>query len=145
VQRSDTAKIRVELRTRVPRAVDVLVGHNIRICRLQRRLSQTELGHRTGVTFQQIQKYENGKNRVGASRLSQIADVLRVPLSTLFDGSPQASHIAPEKSPQALLAKPHALRLVTAFHKIPKDQTRMAVLRLIEALGSDSSPARVEP
>jgi transcriptional regulator with XRE-family HTH domain len=114
----------------------VLVGQNIRICRLQRGLSQSELGQRIGVTFQQIQKYENGKNRVGASRLSQIAGALNVALSTLFDGSTHASHTSAGQSPQGLLAKPHALRLVTAFHSIPKDQTRMAILRLIEALGS---------
>jgi transcriptional regulator with XRE-family HTH domain len=80
--------------------------------------------------------YENGKNRVGASRISQIAVVLNVPLATLFDGSMQAGHTPPDQSPQALLAKPQALRLITAFHDIPKDHTRMAILRLIEALGS---------
>src|ERR1700744_3550360 len=58
---------------RAPQPVDVLVGQNIRICRLQKGLSQTELGERIGVTFQQIQKYEKGANRVGARRLTQIA------------------------------------------------------------------------
>jgi transcriptional regulator with XRE-family HTH domain len=60
--------------------VDVLVGQNIRICRLQKGLSQGELGQQIGVTFQQVQKYEKGANRVGASRLNQIANVLGVPL-----------------------------------------------------------------
>src|ERR1043166_9354483 len=73
-----------------PLPVDALVGRNIRICRLQRGLTQTELGHHLDVTFQQIQKYENGATRVGASRLTQIADALSVPLATLFDGSPMA-------------------------------------------------------
>src|ERR1700740_1522580 len=84
---------------RAPQPVDVLVGQNIRICRLQKGLSQTELGERIGVTFQQIQKYEKGANRVGASRLTQIADVLGVPIPTLFDGAPTAgqSQAAPEQ------------------------------------------------
>ena len=69
------------------RSIDVLVGENIRICRLQRRLTQTELGQRIGVSFQQVQRYENGANRVGASRLTQVANALEVPLLSLFDGT----------------------------------------------------------
>src|ERR1051326_4676085 len=67
-----------------------LVGQNIRICRMQRKLSQTDVGDQIGVTFQQIQKYENGTNRVGASRLVQIAEMLGVSLTTLFDGNPSS-------------------------------------------------------
>jgi len=70
-----------------PMPIDVLVGENIRICRLQRRLTQTELGQRIGVSFQQVQRYENGANRVGASRLTQVANALEVPLLSLFDGT----------------------------------------------------------
>ncbi|HKD28325.1 MAG TPA: helix-turn-helix transcriptional regulator [Xanthobacteraceae bacterium] len=70
-----------------PTPIDVLVGENIRICRLQRRLTQTELGQRIGVSFQQVQRYENGANRVGASRLTQVANALEVPLLSLFDGT----------------------------------------------------------
>jgi transcriptional regulator with XRE-family HTH domain len=69
---------------RGPHPIDVLVGQNIRICRLQRGLSQSELGEKVGVKFQQIQKYEKGVNRVGASRLFQIAAALEVPLTSLF-------------------------------------------------------------
>src|SRR6266481_7102226 len=86
--------------TRNPMPVDVLVGQNIRICRLQKGLSQGELGQQIGVTFQQIQKYEKGANRVGASRLTQIADTLGVPIPTLFDGAPTANHQPPEQSPR---------------------------------------------
>ena len=77
--------------TRNPMPVDVLVGQNIRICRLQKGLSQGELGQQIGVTFQQVQKYEKGANRVGASRLNQIANVLGVSLPSLFDGAPTAT------------------------------------------------------
>jgi transcriptional regulator with XRE-family HTH domain len=118
-----------------PLPVDSLVGKNIRICRLQRGLTQSALGDHLGVTFQQIQKYENGANRVGASRLTQIAGALGVSLNTLFDGSAAAGRTAPDLSGRELLAHPHALRLVQAFHKIPGGKQRIAVLHLIERIG----------
>jgi len=119
-----------------PLPVDALVGRNIRICRLQRGLTQTELGHHLDVTFQQIQKYENGANRVGASRLTQIAGALSVPLATLFDGSPMAGRANTDLYARTLLANPHALRLLQAFHKLPSGKSRMAVLRLVETVGN---------
>ena len=128
-----------------PLPVDALVGRNIRICRLQRGLTQTELGHHLDVTFQQIQKYENGANRVGASRLTQIAGALDVTLATLFDGSRTADRAGPDLSGRAILAHPHALRLVQAFHRIPDNRTRMTVLRLIESIGQAQSTSRISP
>ena len=121
---------------RSPLPIDVLVGQNIRICRLQKGLSQGELGRRIGVTFQQVQKYEKGANRVGASRLTQIADTLGVPIPTLFDGAPSPNHVPapPEQSPRYLLAKPHSLRLLQGFDRIDNDATRLAVLHLVESL-----------
>jgi transcriptional regulator with XRE-family HTH domain len=123
--------------------VDALVGRNIRICRLQRGLTQTELGDHLDVTFQQIQKYENGANRVGASRLAQISGALEVTLATLFDGSGTADRAGPDLSGRAILAHPHALRLVQAFHSIADDRTRMTVLRLIESIGQAQSTSRI--
>ena len=120
--------------TRSPRPVDVLVGQNIRIGRLQRGLSQTELGARVGVTFQQIQKYEKGANRVGASRIQQIADVLGVPIPTLFDGASTAADHSPTQTARSFLAKPHSLRLVQAFDKMRNDAARLAILHLIESI-----------
>ena len=119
---------------RSPLPVDTLVGQNIRICRLQKGMSQTELGERIGVTFQQVQKYEKGANRVGASRLTMIADVLGVPLPTLFDGAATAGQVAHDSSPRHLLAKPHSLRLLQGFDRIDNDATRLAVLHLVESL-----------
>jgi helix-turn-helix protein len=102
---------------RSPLPIDVLVGQNIRICRLQKGLSQGELGRRVGVTFQQVQKYG-------------------VPIPTLFDGAPAPTHApaAPEQSPRYLLAKPHSLRLLQGFDRIDNDATRLAVLHLVESL-----------
>jgi transcriptional regulator with XRE-family HTH domain len=112
----------------------VLVGQNIRICRLQKGLSQTELGEAIGVTFQQIQKYEKGTNRVGASRMLQIAQTLGVSLSTLFDGSPTAGESPKEQTARYLLAKPHSVRLMKAFDQIADDKMRMVVLELVESI-----------
>jgi transcriptional regulator with XRE-family HTH domain len=130
--------------TRSARPVDVLVGQNIRICRLQRGLSQSELADRVGLTFQQIQKYEKAANRLGASRLIQVAEALGVPLSTLFEGSATATRGEPDQSGRALLADPHALRLVQAFDRIDHKH-RTAVLHLVESIGRESErrqPAR---
>src|SRR2546423_10096987 len=69
-----------------PDPVDVEVGHRIRIERLARGLSQTTLANQLGVTFQQVQKYEKGVNRVGAGRLTKIAEVLGITVGTFFTG-----------------------------------------------------------
>ncbi len=127
---------------RSPLPVDVLVGQNIRICRIQKKLSQSDLGRQIGVTFQQVQKYEKGANRVGAGRLTQIADALGVSIPTLFEGAPSMDD-APLHSPHHLLAKPHALRLLQAFDKVENDATRLALLRLAESVAL--TPARRRP
>jgi transcriptional regulator with XRE-family HTH domain len=133
-----------------PLRVDVTVGRNIRICRLQRGLTQSELGGHLGVTPQQIQKYETGANRVGASRLDQLAGALAVPLATLFDGRPgngnaraSSGHASPDLDGGALLAHPHALRLAQAFNEIPETRRRVAILRLIEMIGNGTSRRRL--
>lgn len=114
---------------------DAEIGQRVRTLRLQRGLSQTELGNLINVTFQQVQKYEKGANRVGASRLTQIADTLGVPIPTLFDGAPShGQQMSPDQSPRYLLAKPHSLRLLQGFDKIGNDATRLAVLHLVESL-----------
>src|SRR5438270_2624513 len=69
-----------------PDPVDIEVGHRIRIERLARGLSQTALANQLGVTFQQVQKYEKGVNRVGAGRLTKIAEVLGIEVGTFFSG-----------------------------------------------------------
>ena len=72
--------------------VDAAVGARIRLLRKRRKKSQEELGKAIGVTFQQVEEYENGKNRVGASRLNMIADALKVPITELFDGTSATSN-----------------------------------------------------
>src|SRR5438132_520204 len=72
--------------TRKPDPIDIEVGQRIRIQRLASGMSQTDLGEQIGVTFQQVQKYEKGANRVGAERLTKIANVLEVPVESFFNG-----------------------------------------------------------
>jgi transcriptional regulator with XRE-family HTH domain len=125
--------------TRAAMPVDALVGQNIRILRLQRGLSQSDLGRQTGLSYQQIQKYEIGANRLGASRLSRIAEVLQVPILALFDGSASADQLTRVGAPSTLLAKPHAVRLLQAFANVQSIRVRVAILNLVAAVGGHKS------
>ena len=120
-------------------AVDSLVGRNIRILRLDRGMSQTELGHRLGVTFQQVQKYENGTNRIGSGRLFKIGNVFGVPISAFFDGAEHTLGDGNGRSPTALLTEPHALRLLQAFCSLESDDMRRTIADLVENIASRST------
>lgn len=122
-------------------AVDSVVGRNIRVLRLDRGLSQTELGRRIEVTFQQIQKYENGTNRVGSGRLFKIASVLGVPITALFEGADQAPSEGEGTSPVAMLGEPYALRLVQAFCALENMELRRSIVQLAEQVRSCGSQA----
>src|SRR5215831_18758366 len=74
------------METKLPNQIDKHVGARVRMRRMMLNMSQSDLGEALGITFQQIQKYEKGTNRVSASRLQQIAQVLRVPVPFFFDG-----------------------------------------------------------
>lgn len=115
--------------------VDRLVGQNIRIFRAAKGLSQTELGTAVGVTFQQIQKYEKGVNRVGSSRLAKIAEVLNVPVSRFFDNAamdsdgPVAGAVVTD-----LLTASYAVPMLKAFAKLPNDNLRRSLVSLAESI-----------
>jgi transcriptional regulator with XRE-family HTH domain len=111
---------------------DVIVGLRIQTLRKSRGLSQTALGVAIGVTFQQIQKYENGTNRVGAGRLGDIARVLGAPVSAFFDEGDDAA--AQEKTDVFdFLRAPGAVDLLNAFITIEDDQLRREVLALVRS------------
>src|ERR1700756_1513391 len=74
--------------TKAPNPVDKYVGSRVRMRRIMLGMSQEKLGEALGLTFQQVQKYEKGTNRVGASRIQQISEILQVPVSFLFEGGP---------------------------------------------------------
>ena len=90
---------------------DGIVGRNIRVHRLARKMSQTGLADAIGITFQQVQKYEKGVNRVGSGRLVRIANALNVPVMTLLRGVPGAAARTADASPVALIARAQPLRL----------------------------------
>lgn len=117
--------------TKMPDPLDVMVGAKIRIFRIHRKISQAELAKQIGVTFQQVQKYETGLNRVGAGRLSRIATVLGVSIGELF-GSP-GDKLADSASPFQLLAEPGALRLLKSYVRTSSPFVRRAVVELAEA------------
>jgi transcriptional regulator with XRE-family HTH domain len=124
---------------RKPDPLDAVVGAKIRIFRTNRGLSQTALAEAIGVTFQQVQKYESGVNRVGAGRLSRIADVLGVSISQLFESSDDVSDAA---SPFRLLAEPGALRLLKAFSRTVDPRVRRGVTLLLESYADQRRPAK---
>jgi transcriptional regulator with XRE-family HTH domain len=115
-------------------ANDAVVGHNIRLQRLARRLSQTALAERIGLTFQQVQKYERGTNRVGAGRLVRIATALDVPVMTLLAGVSGLERKTAKPSTAGLLAHPHPLRLVQAFAAIEDKPLRRSLMTLTERI-----------
>jgi transcriptional regulator with XRE-family HTH domain len=120
-----------------PDPVDVEVGHRIRIERLSRGLSQTALANQLGVTFQQVQKYEKGVNRVGAGRLTKIAEVLGVPVGTFFSGKEvlegEQGKVG-EASPLKLLTVSGAFRLLRAYADIEDSNLRRAIVDLVEQI-----------
>jgi transcriptional regulator with XRE-family HTH domain len=123
-----------------PDPVDVEVGHRIRIERLARGLSQTALANQLGVTFQQVQKYEKGVNRVGAGRLTKIAEVLGVPVGAFFTGKEVlasealASTDGDQSSPLKLLTVSGAFRLLRAYSEIEDPNLRRCIVDLVEQI-----------
>jgi transcriptional regulator with XRE-family HTH domain len=121
-----------------PHPIDIHVGARIRMSRALAGLNQTELARRVGVTFQSIQKYERGTNRVSASRLQEIADVLGVPVSSFFEGIGGTPHYA-NPPPLALVedggngrVTPREIRELNAGFAAIKDKAlRQAVLHLL--------------
>jgi transcriptional regulator with XRE-family HTH domain len=121
-----------------PDEVDGQVGQRIRVLRLEAQLSQTSLAEQLGVTFQQVQKYEKGTNRVGAGRLTKIADVLGVPVTRLL-GSNEDIEVTRKgpgggRSPLSLLTAPGALRLLRAYARIADGKKRRSIVELLERI-----------
>ncbi|WP_414692537.1 helix-turn-helix domain-containing protein [Phenylobacterium sp.] len=115
--------------------MDLAVGARIRLLRKIRGLSQQALADAAGVTFQQIQKYERGANRVSASMLSRIAATLKTPISELFGEVSPASGAIDEVA--VLLAQPGALELLHAFAELPRGQARAALVDFIRSLAAE--------
>jgi transcriptional regulator with XRE-family HTH domain len=135
--------------TKSATAIDRHVGARVRMQRMLHGMSQTDLGHRAGgVTFQQIQKYENGVNRIGASRLHRISRALGVPIEFFYDGAPEESGAGRTKSRSvgadisSFLATSDAVHLMKAFVQIRDPSIRRHIVDLAEQLarGGKSKP-----
>ncbi|BAQ48750.1 MULTISPECIES: helix-turn-helix transcriptional regulator [Methylobacterium] len=134
---------------KAPDPVDRHVGHRVRVRRLLIGVSQERLGDALGVTFQQIQKYEKGANRISASRLNQISEMLGVPVSFFYEGAPRQDGMRSEEGGAEAAADPVAhdvlwtsqdLQLVRAFQRIGDNQVRRRIISLVEAIGAGEAP-----
>ncbi|MEH6527786.1 MAG: helix-turn-helix transcriptional regulator [Sneathiella sp.] len=121
--------------------VDAHVGSRVRLRRTLLGLSQQKLGQNLGLTFQQIQKYERGTNRIGASRLYELSEILDVPLSFFFDEMPKESLALgggladPEKAfEHQYMSKRETLELVRAYYKITDLEVRKRIFEVIKSV-----------
>ena len=132
----------------VPRAVDMHVGARLRLRRTLLGISQEKLGEAVDLTFQQIQKYERGANRVGASRLFEFSRILDVPIEFFFDEMPKAEKVGKGENRNAgmsdtaqaeiknnPMARRETLELVRAYYKIPDEDVRKRLYELIRSIG----------
>jgi transcriptional regulator with XRE-family HTH domain len=128
-----------------PNPVDKHVGNRVRMRRLMLRMSQQKLGGALGLTFQQVQKYEKGTNRIGASRLQHISDILQVPVAFFFEGAPtphqQRGRLQDAPSPgyvSDFLATSDGLALTKAFMRIKEPTLRRCIVTLVKQIaGTD--------
>ena len=122
--------------------VDVYVGARMKQRRIERKMSQEKLGNLLNLTFQQVQKYERGANRVGASRLFELSQALQVPVNYFFDDMP--SHVGDAQAPMpteapgftegSVLSRSETLRLVTNYYNISSDAQRRTIYEMIKGL-----------
>jgi len=126
--------------TKAPNPIDKYVGSRVRMRRIMLGMSQEKLGEALGLTFQQIQKYEKGTNRVGASRIQQISEILQVPVSFLFEGGPTSNSgdgFGEGTSPTYVsdfLATSEGLALTRAFTRIADAKLRRSIVDLVEQI-----------
>jgi transcriptional regulator with XRE-family HTH domain len=119
-----------------PSSIDIAVGRNVRIWRMARGMSQALLASKLGVTFQQLQKYEVGANRIGTGRLVKVAAVLGIPIATLFDGA----DTDPSRSMLALVSDARAFRLAQAFAAIQNSTLRLSLVYMVEKVAAAVPP-----
>ena len=127
--------------------VDSHVGSRLRLRRTLLGMSQERLGNSVGLTFQQIQKYERGLNRIGSSRLYQFCKVLGVPVSFLFDEMPcdtgsqpfSASQVQQDSYDEDMFRR-ETLELVRAYYRIDNRNTRKRIYELVKAIGAGKTP-----
>src|SRR4249919_3360218 len=124
---------------KAPNPIDKHVGSRVRMRRMMLGMSQEKLGDALGLTFQQVQKYEKGTNRIGASRLQQIAQILQVPVSFFFEGAPHSTSGGMSEAPSPayvadFLATSDGLSLTKAFMRIKSNKLRRRIVDLVEQI-----------
>jgi transcriptional regulator with XRE-family HTH domain len=124
---------KLRTRKRQPTLADVQIGASIRAHRLLARMSQSELGTKIGVSFQQVQKYEKGTNRVGAGRLPQIAEVLGVPVDALFRG-----HAGAVSAPVHLVTDTATVQMLTGYAAITDRSIRRNLSELVDLIAKST-------
>ncbi len=122
--------------TKSASAADIDVGRRIRARRIAQGMSQTELGNRLGVTFQQVQKYEKGINRVGAGRLVRVAEALEVPVAFFFAGTDGDS--VDTRTLMGFLDSAYALRLLRAFSRVSEPNLQRSLVELVERIAPET-------
>lgn len=129
-----------------PNPIDIHVGSRLRLRRNMLGISQEKLGEGLGITFQQIQKYEKGTNRVGASRLQAISSILSVPVAFFFEDAPNADGVAPKGLAEDhsgiyvadFMSSTEGLQLNRAFAKIGDPKVRRRLVELVKVLADGS-------
>jgi len=128
-----------------PNPVDIHVGGRVRLRRTLLGMSQEKLADALGLTFQQVQKYERGANRIGASRLHQLSRILEVPVAFFFEemGSSPAPNAQPADSDAGSfehdpMTKRETLELVRAYYRIPDEKVRKRIFEMVKAVASAS-------
>jgi transcriptional regulator with XRE-family HTH domain len=127
---------------KAPNPIDKHVGSRVRMRRMMLNMSQEKLGDALGLTFQQVQKYEKGTNRIGASRLQQISSILQVPVAFFFEGAPNLQGPTAEGMREApspayvsdFLATSEGLALTKAFMRIKEPKLRRRIVDLVEEI-----------
>jgi transcriptional regulator with XRE-family HTH domain len=129
---------------KAPNPIDKHVGSRVRMRRMMLGMSQEKLGDALGLTFQQVQKYEKGTNRIGASRLQQISHILQVPVAFFFEGAPmlQGTNAGMNEAPSPayvsdFLATWEGLSLTKAFMRIKEPRLRRRIVDLVEEIAHE--------
>ncbi|MGN6466297.1 MAG: helix-turn-helix domain-containing protein [Rhizobiaceae bacterium] len=128
-----------------PNPIDIHVGSRVRLRRNMLGMSQEKLGEKLGITFQQVQKYEKGTNRVGASRLQAIASILDTPVSFFFEDAPgdgmrQSKGFSEDSATSYVvdfISSAEGLQLNRAFVKITDPKVRRKIIELVRTIGAD--------
>jgi transcriptional regulator with XRE-family HTH domain len=151
--REDREAAEEERGSRRPNPIDAHVGSRVRLRRMLLGMSQEKLGERLGLTFQQVQKYEKGVNRIGASRLFDLAQILGVPVQFFYEEAPTSATAHAEAAPGFaerpaesyvidFLASREGLELNKAFMRVSDARTRRAIVELVRALAGEETGER---